>query len=135
MIVTDNPVSSPTSRSAVCSSDSPGSGVPFGSAQRPSLGRPTSTTSMPRSPRRRYTTPPADVATRWRSRPAAPFSAAVILVVLIIIVGEIVVIVAHAGFEGGRTSLVVHQRHRQQLHLGQRVPHGVTQVGRVVLAE
>ena len=60
-IRTSRPVSSRTSRRAVCSSVSPALGVPFGSAQRRSGVRPTRTISMPSSARRN-TMPPADTA-------------------------------------------------------------------------
>src|SRR4029077_16061843 len=63
---TSRPVSSRTSRSAVCSSDSPSVGVPFGKTHEPSFTRPRSATSGPCSPSR-TTTPPAAVALRGRS--------------------------------------------------------------------
>ncbi len=44
-ISTSSPLSSRTSRSAVCSIVSPGSGVPFGNTQVRSLSRPAITTS------------------------------------------------------------------------------------------
>ena len=56
-----SPVSSLTSRTAVCSRDSPGSGVPFGNPQTPSESRPQMTNSTP-LPDLRKTTPPAETA-------------------------------------------------------------------------
>src|SRR3954468_22498566 len=65
MISTSRPLSSRTSRIAVSSTVSPGSGVPFGNTHVRSLSRPAMTTSSP-SPESRSTTPPAAMASRTR---------------------------------------------------------------------
>ena len=75
MIRTSRPVSSPTSRIAVCSRVSPGLGVPFGSVQvtmsRSRRREPTTRCGSPDS--KRTTIPPADVAVAVLSRATAPW--------------------------------------------------------------
>src|SRR3990172_1348683 len=60
-IFTRSPVSSLTSRTAACSSDSPSSSVPLGRPQTPSEPRPQMPPSGPAAPSR-TTTPPAETA-------------------------------------------------------------------------
>src|SRR3990172_412439 len=67
-IFTCSPVSSLTSRTAACSSDSPSSSVPFGRPQTPSESRPQITTSGP-APPSRITTPPPETARSTFVRP------------------------------------------------------------------
>ena len=68
---TSSPVSSATSRRAVCSVDSPGWGVPFGRVQVwISLRRPATNRGIPAS--NRTTTPPAEVAVACFRRATAP---------------------------------------------------------------
>src|SRR5262245_58519634 len=70
------PVSSATSRRATSAVASPGHGVPFGSTQKLSQARPTSTTSAtagtPGEESRRNTTPPAEKARTIRGLDMSP---------------------------------------------------------------